>query len=109
MRRLYKPEIVFSGRKRLAVSHAPGRPRGKIIDADHSADLAAHRFGVRRNCQPLIERPALVRLEMAETDPAYSRRLDQSRHLVTHHWEQTPHACMKQQRFVIADEKLIKL
>jgi hypothetical protein len=46
---------------------------------------------------------------MAEPDPAYQRGIDDTRHFVTDEGKQAPHACVKQQWFIIPDQKLIEL
>ena len=65
--------------------------------------------GLRRGGQPVIERAALVRFEVAEAHPAQPRRVDDARHLSQHPREEPPHPGVVEERLVVVDEELVEL
>jgi len=109
MRRREELQTVTAGAKNLAVRQRARRPFGEIVDHHLGADDAAHRLGLRRRLEPLIEGTAFVGLEMAEADPAKRRRLDHGCHRFERRRKHLPHAGVHQKRLIVLDEKLVEL
>ena len=109
LRRLLEAPAERASRQHLVVQQRPRRAVREVIDAHRFTDEAAQRLGVRRSRQPLVERTALVGLEVAEADPAQARRIDQRSDRLTHHRKETPHPRVKQQRLVVASQELAEL
>jgi len=63
----------------------------------------------RGKCEPLIQRTALVDLEVAEAGPAYARRIEDFRHGFSHSVEQELLAGVPEERLLIPDQKLVYL
>ena len=74
MRRPAHPERVFPGNELVAVGQTPGGSGREIIDAHHRPKVATHGLRGRGDRQPVIEPPALIRLEVAEADPLAGAR-----------------------------------
>jgi hypothetical protein len=72
-------------------------------------DQTAERLGPRSELEPVVERAALVRFEMAEADPAQPRGIDELRHPVAKVGEHPPVAGVEQDRLRIAHEEVVEL
>ena len=57
--------------------------------------VVEYRLSGRSNLQPLIQRAALVALEMAEAYPSYARRINNACDRIPYEREHRFHACMK--------------
>jgi hypothetical protein len=54
----------------LAVGQGARRALGDVVHRHHGGDAAAHRLGLRRGGEEIVERAALVGLEVREGDVA---------------------------------------
>jgi len=78
-------------------AQAAGRARRVVAHVDEAAGLAADGHCGRRGRQPLVERAALVDLEMAEADPVERGRVDEPRHGGVDVGEELSHAGVVEQ------------
>ena len=106
---LKESETAPAGGKNLVVSQHPAPPLGEVIDIDSRPDNAADGLSMGRQCQPFVQRAALVGFEMAEADPADARGLHNSCHCLAHQREHLLHAGMVEECFVVNDKELIEL
>jgi len=68
---------MLSNRELLLIGKRPRGTIGQIADRHHRRDLAAERHSLRCGSEKLVERAALVRLDMRERDiPERSHRHD---------------------------------
>ena len=88
---------------------AARRPIREIRQVDHRAAFAAGRRGLRRHGQPLVERAALVDLEVAPANPAKSGRVDDLRHCIANVGKHATHTRMKEQWLVVFDQEMVEL
>src|SRR5262245_42280765 len=70
VRRIEPLNFAAAQRDDLVVLHRTRLPVGDVIGGDECGDLAAWRHGNGGHTKELIERTALVRLEMREADIA---------------------------------------
>src|SRR2546421_2448955 len=68
-------QAMTPGFEHFSIAERARRAVGEIVDHHHCADKAANSLRVWRDFQPLVQRAALVGLEMAEADPAHLRRI----------------------------------
>src|SRR5580658_2903965 len=68
---------VLPGRKRRAIREGAWLPADEVGHVHKGANLAADHIGIGCSSQPLIERTALVGLEMAEADVAQLGNVDE--------------------------------
>lgn len=102
--------VLMSARvEQFAVDHPFGRPDSEVIDIDHRRDQAADRLCVGSHFQPLVERPAFIRLKMTEGDIPQVRRIHHLRDRFVYQRKAGLIPGRKQQRRVITDQKIIKL
>lgn len=86
----------------LAIREHARRAIGDIIERDHHAGLAMRGLGLWRDGEPFVERPAVVRLVVAEADPAQPLRRDDAREQ-----EHPPKTGLEQQRLVAQHQELV--
>jgi hypothetical protein len=65
-------------------------------------------FGARRDCKPLVHRPALIRLDVPESDPADLVEGDDACRRLGDEREHLARPAMKQQRLVRLDDELVE-
>jgi hypothetical protein len=106
VRRLDPAQGMATERDELAVGERARAPVGKIIHGNHGGDAAAERRGVGRHRQELVERAALVRLEMRERDPAHPLDRHHALNSRPHLWEAATQPRMEEQRLVVDDQVL---
>lgn len=106
---LLKTELKLSGRKTLILLGCTRRPDGKIGNAGPGADDAAKRLRPRRQLQPLVQRAALICLEVTVADPAYARRINDPGDGLPNLREQATVTRLKEQRLVVLEQKLAEL
>jgi hypothetical protein len=107
--RRHPPEPMTAGLDHLARCQAARRAVAEVFEIHRGAQLAAGRLCIRRNREPLVERSALVHLEVAPADPPQRRGIDHASHRVPHFRKHLPHARVKQERFRVADEEVVEL
>jgi hypothetical protein len=96
------------GRERLAVGELAPSDR-EVVHADERADQAARRLGTGCHRQPLVQRAALVGLEMTEAHPADLRRIDHAGDRVPYGGEQRLQPRFEEQGLVVANQELAEL
>ncbi len=92
----------------LAVRERARRPVGLIPERDHAADLALRGRRLRGRGQPLVERAALVGLEVAVADPAQARERHDPRQRLADPGIERAHAGVEQQRLLGVDQDLVE-
>jgi hypothetical protein len=92
----------------LAVEEHARRTRRHVVQRHHASRGAMRHLGARRHGEPVVHRAALVRLVVAERDPAQPLRVDQPRESLTHQREHVAVAGMKEQRLVAKDDELVE-
>ena len=102
-------ELVPAGGKHIVAGEDAGRANGEVIHADHGSYESADGLGRWGDLEPLVEAAALVGLEVAEADVAELGWVDQARDLFTQQREHTPQSGVKEERFVVADQKVAEL
>src|SRR5690348_387899 len=101
VRRRQQPKPFAAGLKRLAIAHRFSRVlRGKIVNADDLADERADGRSLGCRLLPLVQRTALVGLEMAESYPPQLRRVDQLPYGLVHQREKAAHPSVIEQRLI---------
>ena len=100
---------VRAGREGLAVGELPHLAERVVADAHEGAVGAARGLRVPCLLQPVVERPALVRLEVAEGDPAQRLGVHDLPDGVAHPLEHAPRAGVVEQRLLVADQELAEL
>jgi hypothetical protein len=111
VRRLHEAEAMLPV---VNASRRSSGPRAGLAGAKSSTLTSLPtRLQRARDCWrqlvPLVQRPAFVRLEVAEADPANSRGIDQAGDRFVHEREQGAHAGVEQQRLVVEHEELVEL
>src|SRR6185503_2948346 len=96
MRCLREAEAALTCLQNFTVSHSLRWTKSEIVDTYECANRAAHRLCGGSDLQPLVKRATLVRLKMAEANPAYLRGIHDRFHRFTHCGEEHSHAGMKQ-------------
>src|SRR5689334_14957471 len=79
---------MLSERKALLISQCPRRAVGQIPNRHHCCDLAAERYSPWRDSKELIERSALVGLDVRERDIPKRRHRDDALDGLTYGLEQ---------------------
>ena len=102
---LNHPETVRAGFNPLVGLQYLWRPIGKVPDACPRANKAADSFGMRRNSEPIVQRAAFVGFEMAETDAAKGRAIQDGIDTCSDFGKQTAQISVIQQRFIVPDQK----
>jgi hypothetical protein len=87
----------------------PRRAVGEVRQVHERPDHPRDRLRVRRHLQPVVERAALIDLEVTEADPAELGRIDDPLHRLEHLGEHPPHARVVEERLIIHDEEVIEL
>src|SRR3989304_4644015 len=105
MRRRAKPKTVFTSGQYLTIRHPSRWPDCKVIHAYERSHYTACCMCGRCHFEPLVERTAFIRLKMAEANPAYLRRLDDSCHSLAHLWEHSLVARVEYERLIVLDVK----
>ncbi len=70
-------KTVLPGRKGPAIGEGARLPADEVVHVHEGSNLAADHISIGRGGQPLIERSALVRLEMAVADVAQIGNVDE--------------------------------
>src|SRR5665811_1797465 len=90
-------------------------PRSTRVRSSAASDVykrqvgAARRLRIPRLLQPVVQGPALVRLEMAESDPAQRRRVHDLSDSVAYAFEHASRTRVVEQRLLVADQELAEL
>ncbi len=108
VRRVEPLDRVAAEHELLAVGERARRPVGDIGDGDHRRDPAAqrHRFGRRR--QQLVERAALVGLEVRERDVAQSLDRHDRGDRFAHQREHPARTGVEEERLVVDQQVLVE-
>ena len=109
MRRGHEAEPVATRLEPLVDAQRTRRAVREVVDVDHRADDADDRGRLGGNRQPLVERAALVHLEVAPADPPQRRRVDHFRQRLAHLREHPAHAGVEEERLLVADQEMIEL
>jgi hypothetical protein len=104
-----KTKAVFPGGQHISIGQTAGRPNRVVVHAYNRADQAARGLRRGRQLEPLIERAALVRFEVAEGDPTQLRRIQHAADSFAHQGKHGAQARMKQQRFVVPNQEVVEL
>jgi len=95
--------------KSLAVSEAACLPTNEVVHVHEGANLAADHIGLGRGSQPIIERPALVGLKMAEADVAQLGKVDELGDGLANFRVHTAQPAVEQHRFIVFHQKTVEL
>ncbi|MCG3145399.1 MAG: hypothetical protein HONDAALG_03004 [Gammaproteobacteria bacterium] len=95
--------------KHFVIGKRARRTVGEIAQVHRRAHEAASRLRVRRNPEPFVQSPALVRLEVAESDPAQRRWSDDGRDGFKRDGETLLEPRVHQKRLVVFYENLVEL
>ena len=109
MRRDEKTQLLLPEVQHLVVAQAAYRPVEEVPDAEHYADLAMHRLGFGRDTKKLVQRPALIRLEVRPADVRQRGRVDYLLHRFQRLREKPLRSGMEQQRLLSFDQELAEL
>src|SRR5215813_11479598 len=109
MGRRFESETVSSGVYDFVVPQSTCGANGIIVQKNHGPHGTADSLGPRSGRKPFIQRAALVRFEVAERDVAERGRIDDFGHGLSNYREKLLHPGFKQQRFVVSNQKLVKL
>src|SRR5438874_816833 len=109
VRRAAVAEAVPPGRDDLAVRERARRPVGDVVHADDGAHDAARGLRPGGAREPVVQRAALVGLEVAEADPTDTRGVDDLGHRVAHHGEHLAEPGVEEERLVVTDQELVEL
>src|SRR5262245_7274523 len=104
-----KAQPMPAQRDDLAVGEPPRGAVGEIVDRHVATDEATQRLRFRCDAQPLIQGAALVGLEVAESDPAQTRGIDDRTHTRECRLEHLLESRMHQERLVVPDQELVEL
>jgi hypothetical protein len=107
--RCFESESVIARLDDLVVVQSAGGTNGTIIHENHSSNDAADGFGAWSGCEPFVQGAALVRFKVAEGNVAERCRIDDFRYGLSNLREDLLHPGLKQQGFVVFDQKLVKL
>ncbi|MBP1688189.1 MAG: hypothetical protein H6Q33_4332 [Deltaproteobacteria bacterium] len=100
---------MASGLEHLIVRQAAGWACGEVVQIHHRTDDTAYGLRRRRDGKPFVQRPALIRFEVAEADPAQARGVQHRRDGVPRGGEHVLEAGMHEERRVILQQKLVEL
>src|SRR5215510_11210042 len=109
MRCRHPPEPMAAGIQSLVGRQAARRPDREVLDVDCRSDLAARPLRVRRDREPVVQRAAFVDLEMTPANPPQRGRVDDPGDGIANLGKHLSHAGVKQQRFLVTDEKVVEL
>src|SRR6266498_1559802 len=82
---------------------------GEVVHHNHCAYNATCSFCMWSNLKPLIQGATLVRLKVTETNPTQFLRLHDRSHSLERQGKHFLEPGMHDERFIIADEELVKL
>ncbi|MCU0990309.1 MAG: hypothetical protein MUE63_12175 [Xanthomonadales bacterium] len=99
---------VAAQREFLAVGQGAGRTQRDVVHAGHFGDLAAQRLGRRRQRQEVVERAALVGLEMGKADVAQVPHRQHGGDGLADQRKQFVRPAVVEQRAVIHDQVLVE-
>ena len=101
-------ELAGAQAHHLAVLHRARLAVGDVVDRDQCRDLAAERCGARCHGKELVERAALVRLEMRKADVSETLDRHHAADCFAHQRKQFARPGMKQQRFIVINQVLVE-
>jgi hypothetical protein len=102
-------KAVLSRGKGRAVSEAARVTANEVVQVHHGANLAADYIGVGSRGQPIMERAAFIRLEMAEADVAQGGKVDELRDGIANFRVHSAQPGVEQQRFIVFHQKMVEL
>ena len=94
--------------ERLAVGERAGLAIRDVVDGDHRRDLAAQGRGLRGDGEELVQRAALVGLEVREADVAEARRRQHGLDRLADEREHPARAGVEEQRLLVDDQVLVE-
>src|SRR3954451_7331680 len=102
-------ETVPSGGQSFLRREDASLPATEVVDTHQSSNHVARGLSMRGDSKPVVQRAALVRLEVAPTDPTYLCWIDYPGHTFAHLAKHATESRMEQQGFLILDEKMAEL
>ncbi len=108
VRRVEPTERVPAEPQLLAIGERARRPIGVVVDRYHRRDTAADRHCLGRRGKEGIERAALIRLEVRQTDVAQTPDRNDGLDRLTHEREQMPMAGMEHHGLIVDDQILVE-
>jgi len=109
VRRTIEPVAILARVQDIFGRHAARGPDGEIIHTHELADERADRLGLRRDLQPVVERTAFVGFEVTPGDMPQFCGINQRGDGFPQGREHPLESRMKEQRFLVAHEEMIKL
>lgn len=102
------PESVSADVEHVTVGEWSRFSVSDVADGDHAAGGAGHGGGVGGGGEPLVERAALVGLDVTEADPSQSCEWGHGRHSIGDRGEEGAEPGVEQQWFLAEDEVLVE-
>ena len=103
------PEPVAAGLDPLVLGEHARLADREVADRGARAHEAAHGLGPGREREPVVERGALVGLEMAEPDPADRRGIEDGRRRLADFVEEAAQVGVVEQRLLVAHQEAVEL